>query len=43
MENHLEYRGIDERIIFKWILKKQDGWMCTGFIWLRIETSLWLL
>jgi len=30
-------------IILKWMLKKQDGRACTGFIWLRIGASggLW--
>jgi hypothetical protein len=27
----------------KWILEKQNGVVCTGFIWLRIGTSGWLL
>jgi hypothetical protein len=33
---------VDTRIILHWILKKKcEG--KTGFIWLRIETSDWLL
>jgi hypothetical protein len=28
--------GLDERIILKWILKKYDGIVWTGFIWLGI-------
>jgi hypothetical protein len=36
---HLEDLGEDERIILKCILKKQDGRVCTGLIWLRIGTS----
>ena len=31
-------RGADGRIIFKWILKKQDGMAWTGFVCLRIGT-----
>jgi hypothetical protein len=36
--DHLQDLGFD-RIILKWILKKQDEGMWTGFIWLRIGTS----
>jgi len=35
--------GIEGRIILKQILKKQDGMVLTGYIWLRIETSRELL
>jgi hypothetical protein len=31
--------GIDGRILLKWILEKYDGSLCTGLIWLRIQTS----
>jgi hypothetical protein len=31
--------GVDGRILLKCFLGKQGGTMCTGFIWLRIETS----
>jgi hypothetical protein len=31
--------GTDERIILKWILKKQDGKIWIGFVWLRIGSS----
>jgi hypothetical protein len=31
--------NINWRIILKWILKKQNMWMCTAFIWLRVEAS----
>jgi hypothetical protein len=29
--------------ILKWILEKQNGMICTGFIWFRIGTSRGLL
>jgi len=31
--DHLEDRGLDRRIILKWVLKQ--GWAWTGLIWLR--------
>jgi hypothetical protein len=34
--NHLEEKGVDGRIILKWILEKSEGGKCTGSIWLRI-------
>jgi hypothetical protein len=37
--DHLEDIGIDGRIILEWILEKLIGMICTGFIWLRRETS----
>jgi hypothetical protein len=38
--DHLKDRGIDGRIILKWIIKKWDGEALTGLIWLRIVTVL---
>jgi hypothetical protein len=38
-KNHLDDQGIDGRIIPQCILKKQDGEVWVGFIWLSIETS----
>jgi hypothetical protein len=37
--NHLEDIDVGGRIIFKWILEKQDGLAWTGLIWLMIVTS----
>jgi DNA-binding protein H-NS len=34
---------LDRRIKLKWILKKEAGKVWTGFIWLRLGTSDWLL
>jgi hypothetical protein len=33
----LEDIGLDEKIMLKWFLKKQDGRPWTEFIWLRIK------
>jgi hypothetical protein len=38
----LEDVGVDRKIL-EWISEKYDGKLCTGFMWLRIQTSDWLL
>jgi hypothetical protein len=35
--------GVDGKIKLKWILGKQGGKLWTGCIWLRIQTSGWML
>jgi hypothetical protein len=35
----LEYPGLDERIILRWILRKWDVREWTGSVWLRIGTG----
>jgi hypothetical protein len=35
--DHLEFSGVDGRIILKWISKDSVGSARTGLIWLRIE------
>jgi hypothetical protein len=37
--DHLEYLGLDERIILKWIFKNWDRESWTGLIWLRLGTG----
>jgi hypothetical protein len=37
--DHLGDLGVDERIIFKWILEKDGVRMWIEFIWLRIGTN----
>jgi hypothetical protein len=36
---HLEYPGVDGRIILKWVYKKWVGRAWTGLIWCRIGTG----
>ena len=37
--DHLEDPGIDGRIILRWILRKLEGVVGTGWSWLRIGTG----
>jgi hypothetical protein len=37
--NHLEYPGIDGKIILRWIFRKCDVGAWTGLIWLKIRTG----
>jgi len=37
--DHLEFPGIDGRIILRWILGNWDVGVWTGSSWLRIETG----
>jgi hypothetical protein len=36
VRGNFERRNVDEKVILKWVLKKQCGRVWTGFIWLRI-------
>ena len=38
-EDHLEYPGVDGRIILRWIFTKQNVGTWTGSIWPRIGTG----
>jgi hypothetical protein len=37
--DQLEDRGVDERIILRWIIRNWDVGVWTGSIWLRIGTG----
>ena len=41
--DHLEYPGVDGRIMLRWIVRKWDWEAWTGLIWLRIGTGGGLL
>ena len=38
-KNHLENRGLDGKIILRWIFRKWDMGAWTGSMWLRIGTG----
>jgi hypothetical protein len=42
-KNHCEDLDVGGRIILEWILKRYDGVVWNGLIWLRIGTSEGLL
>jgi len=37
--DHLEDLDLDGRVIFKWIFRKWDPGVWTGFLWIRIRTG----
>jgi hypothetical protein len=37
--DHWGYRGVNGRIILRWVLRKWDVWEWTGLSWLRIGTG----
>jgi hypothetical protein len=37
--DHVEDRGRDGKIVLKWIMRKQDVRLWTGFIWLVLGSS----
>ena len=37
--DHLGDIGVDDGIMYKWILKKQNTRLCNGFLWLRMGSS----
>jgi hypothetical protein len=37
--DHLEVLDVNGRIIFKWIFRKWNGEVWTGFLWIRIRTD----
>jgi len=41
--DHLEYSGVDGRIILRWIFRKWDEGVCTGSSCVRIGTDGGLL
>jgi hypothetical protein len=36
---HWEEKDVDGRIILRWIFRKLEGFMGTGWSWLRIDTG----
>ena len=37
--DHLGYKGVDGRVILRWIFRTLDVGVWTGLSWLRIETG----